>query len=123
MGIIETRIKETFDEYRKSNHLNKLVHEIVNIADYSVHSRDNAEIMYAAIKKYCPIPVYECVYYDGEAGVYRLLDFNPNGLDRETLLLKIESHLVQDCYINSDEVDKAMENVYLLNINTLKKVG
>lgn len=63
----------------------------------------------------------ECVYYDGEEGVYRLLDFDPNGLDREALLALIYMHLRLDCHIDQVDREKAMENVYLLNTNALVK--
>lgn len=123
MYKIESRIKKAFDRYRQNSILKELIVEIADVADYSVHSKGNASIMYNAIKDYCPLLNFECIYYDGEnGGVYRLLDFDPNRLDKKALLERIKTHLVHYCHIDFDSLKKAMENVYLLNVNTLIKV-
>lgn len=122
MYRIETRIKNAFDRYQENGNLKELAVEVADVADYSVHSRGNAVIMYDAISTYCPLTAFECVFYDGETGVYHLLDFDPNGLDREALLTQIYAHLRLECFIDQVDRKKAMENVYLLNVNTLVKV-
>ncbi len=123
MGRIESRIKEAFNKYKNDGGLKKLICEIADVADRSVNCRGHAAIMYDAIREHCPPPIFECVYYDGEnGGVYRLLDFDPNGLDKEALLAQIYAHLRLECFIDQVDRKKAMENVYLLNINALVKV-
>lgn len=67
-------------------------------------------------------PVFECVFYDGEEGVYRLLDFDPNQLDKGALRASIEISLAHECFIDPDDIKQAMENVYLLDTNALVKV-
>lgn len=123
MGIIESRIKEAFDKYKKDGNLKKLVCEVADVADRSVNCQLHAWIMYNAIGEYCPPPVFECVYYDGEnGGVYHLLDFDPNGLDKEALLAEIYTHLRLECHIDQIDSEEAMKSVYLLNTNALVKV-
>lgn len=124
MGIIETRIKAAFDKYKKDNNLKDLVCEVADVADRSVNCKSHAWIMYDAIRERCPATTFECVFYDGEnGGVYRLLDFNPNGLTKKALLIEINNRLMHECHIDRNDVDRAMENVYLLNANMLIKVG
>ena len=123
MGIIETRIKKAFDEYKENGNLKKLVVEVADVADKSVNCQGHANIMYCAIKEYCPSSIYECVFYDGEnGGIYHLLDFDPNQLDREALLAAVEISLAHQCFIDPTDIKQAMESVYLLNTNTLIKV-
>lgn len=64
----------------------------------------------------------ECVYYNGEEDVYHLLDFNPNEISKESLLIEVKCRLMSECHIDPDGIEQAMKSVYLLNVNTLVKV-
>ena len=86
MGKIETTVKEAFEQYREDGDLLKLTKTIAHVGDYSVNSQTQAAIMYDAIRKHCPKPLYECVFYDGEHSEYHLFDFDPNLISRESLL-------------------------------------
>lgn len=124
MGIIETRIKKAFDKYKKDSNLKELMCEVADVADRSVNCKTHAWIMYDVIKRYCPATTFECVFYDGEnGGVYRLLDFDPNVISREALLIEVKNHLMHECHIDPNGVERAMESVYLLNVNMLVKIG
>jgi len=122
MGIIETRIKEAFNKFKQDGNLCDLAETIAHVADYSVQSARNATIMYEAIRTYCPITTFECVYYDGEHSEYRLFDFDPNLISKESLLIEVRSRLEHEIGVELDYIDKAMESVYLMNTNTLLKV-
>lgn len=122
MGRIETRIKEAFEQYSKDGQLWELIVEIADVGDRSVNCQGHAAIMYDAIKAYCPKPVFECIYYDGVFGSYHLFDFDPNLISRESSLIEVRSRLEHEIGIEPDCIDKAMESVYLLNMNTLVRI-
>ncbi len=122
MGIIETKIKNIFEQYRKDGDLLKLAKDIAHVGDYSVGSQTTAAIMYDAIRTYCPPTDFECIYYDGEHGEYHLFDFDPNDMSTECILEAVRSRLQHEIGVELDYIDKAMESVYLLNSNTLVKV-
>lgn len=122
MYVIETKIKEAFEAYKKDGNLLKLVADVVYVADYSIRCQEHAMIMNDKIRQYCPTTLFECVYYDGTSGDYHLLDFDPNDISRESLLIEIRARLTHKFHIPSDYIDKAMESVYLLNTGTLVKV-
>ena len=123
MGIIETKIKNAFEALKQDGDLLKFTKDIAHVGDYSVNSQTQAAIMYDAIREHCPKPLYECIYYDGEnGGNYHLFDFDPNLISRKSLLIEVRSHLRHECHIDPDGIDKAMQSVYLLSINTLVKV-
>ena len=122
MGIIETRIKNAVDRFKANGDLEKFACTVANVGDYSVHSEGHASIMYDAIKKYCPSPVFECVFYDGENEVYHLLDFDPNKLDNKSIQAKAHSRLQHQCHIDPCDVDEFMDDVYLINVNTMIKI-
>ncbi len=122
MGIIETKIKNIFEQYRKDGDLLKLAKDIAHVGDYSVQSQTTAGIMYDAIRTHCPSTVFECVYYDGEHGEYHLFDFDPNPISRESLLIEVRSRLEHEIGIELAYIDKAMENVYLIDTNAMIKV-
>ena len=56
MYIIESRIKKAFDGYKKDKDLCKLISEIADVADLSINCQGHANIMYEAIREYCPLP-------------------------------------------------------------------
>ncbi|KKN53857.1 hypothetical protein LCGC14_0598160 [marine sediment metagenome] len=122
MGIIETKIKNAFGQYRKDGDLLRFTKDIAHVGDYSVNSQTQAAIMYDAIREHCPKPVFECIYYDGEHGEYHLFDFDPNLISRKSLLIEVRSRLQHEIGIELDYIDKAMESVYLLNVNTLVRI-
>ena len=122
MGIIETKIKNIFEQYREDGDFLKLAKDIAHVGDYSVHSQTTAAIMYDAIRQHCPAAQFECVYYDGEHGEYHLFDFDPNPISRESLLIEVRSRLEHECHVDPDDVDKAIESVYLIDTNAMIKV-
>lgn len=122
MGIIEAKIKNAFKQYQQSGNLLGLAKDIAHVGDYSVSSRTTAAIMYDAIRKHCPKQMFECVFYDGENGHYHLFDFDPNPISRESLLIEVRARLQSECHIDPDGVDKAMESVYLIDVNMMRKV-
>lgn len=122
MGRIETRIKEAFEQYKKDGKLLPLVKEIADVGDKSVNCKYHAAIMYEALRDYCPKPVFECVYYDGENGEYHLFDFDPNSISRKSLLIEVRSRLEHEIGVELDYIDTAMKSVYLLDSNSLVKV-
>lgn len=121
MGRIETRIKEAFEQYKKDGNLLELVKEIADVGDCSVNCKYHAGFMYDAIREYCPKSVFECVFYDGEHGHYQLFDFDPNNISKESLLIEAKARLQSECFIDSDYIDKAMENIYLIDTNIMIK--
>lgn len=62
--------------------------------------------------------VKECLWYNGEHGVYELLDFDPNGLTKEQIISKVKKEF-DNKGLFGEEVDKAMETVYLLDVDNL----
>ena len=122
MGIIETQVKEAFDAYKQDGDFHKFVRKIVVDADYSVRFAWQLSDVLDAIKKHCPKPVFECIYYDGEHGEYHLFDFDPNLISRKSLLIEVRSRLQHEIDVELDYIDKAMESVYLLNTNTLVRI-
>ena len=75
---------------------------------------------YDAIREHFLQPIFECLYYDGENGEYRLLDFNPNKLSKEKLKSEIKQCLLS-FGIEPEYLDKAIESVYLIDTNNLIK--
>ena len=63
----------------------------------------------------------ECLWYNGEEGVYHLLDFDPKGLSKEQIIEKVKKELDNKGIFGSD-VDKALETVYLLKVKHLKVI-
>lgn len=122
MGIIETKIKNAFKQYREDGDLLRFTKDIAHVGDYSVNSQTQAAIMYDAIREHCPKPVFECVYYDGEHSEYHLFDFDPNGLNNKSIQIKVRARLQRECHIDPDGVDKAMKSVYLIDTNAMMKV-
>lgn len=125
MGRIETRIKNAIEKFKQDTDLVELLKEVADVGDRSVNCTGHAAIMYDAIRQYCPKPLFECVFYDGENGDYHLLDFDPNGLGRGELLMKIRAELMSEYHIEIGDfnaIGKAIETVYLLNTNTLIRV-
>lgn len=64
----------------------------------------------------------ECLWYNGEFGVYELLDFNPKGLTKKQIIEKSAELLKKKYGFVGREMDKALETLYLIKVNDLKKV-
>ncbi len=64
--------------------------------------------------------VKECLFYNGELGFYEVLDFNPNGVSKKQLKEKILKAL-DEKGISGKDADKALETVYLIDIENLEK--
>lgn len=123
MRIIETKIKNAFDQYRKDGDLLKFTKDIAHVGDYSVNSQTQAAIMYDAIREHCPKLLYECVFYDGEnGGNYHLLDFDPNQLKGDALIAAVKISLQHQCHVDPCDVDQFMNSVYLIDTNAMIKV-
>ena len=64
----------------------------------------------------------ECLWYDGVQGCYHLLDFDPNGL-RDWQIIKGVKKQLEDCFgLYGQDLEKAMETVYLIDVDNLEKV-
>ena len=64
----------------------------------------------------------ECLWYDGVRGCYHLLDFDPNGL-RDWQIIKNVTKQLEDCFgLYGEDLEKAMETVYLMDVESLEKV-
>ena len=64
----------------------------------------------------------ECLWYDGVQGCYHLLDFDPNGLEDWQVIEKVKKQL-EDCFgLYSEDLEKAMETVYLIDVDKLERV-
>lgn len=63
----------------------------------------------------------ECLFYNGEMSCYELLDFDPKGLTKNQLLEKVEK-CMDNKGIYGEDVGKALETVYLLEVKHLKKI-
>lgn len=123
MGRIAENIKDAFDKFKKNGNLHELTRKLITDADYSVRYAWQMSDVLDALKEQCPPSVFECVYYDGEHGEYHLFDFDPNPISRESLLIEVRSRLKHEIGVELDYIDKAMESVYLINTNTMVKVG
>jgi hypothetical protein len=64
----------------------------------------------------------ECLWYNGEEGHYHLLDFDPNGLATEQITEKALKEL-GSMGITGEDASKAMETLYLIDVDDLIKVG
>jgi hypothetical protein len=122
MGVIADGIKYAADKLYKEGDVVTAAKKVAHVGDYSVRSQDHAGIMYDAIREHFKKPVFECVFYDGENGVYHLLDFDPNGLSKEELLEEVKSRLQHQCNVDPCDVDRFMESVYLIDSNMMIKV-
>ena len=122
MGIINDQVKHAFDNFKKDGDLQKFVMKLVYDANSSVRYAWQFAEVQDALRKHCPKPVFECVYYDGEHGEYRLFDFDPNGLSSESIQIKVRGHLQRKIGVELDYIDKAMESVYLIDTNAMIKV-
>ena len=63
----------------------------------------------------------ECLWYNGELSCYELLDFDPNGLSKEELIEEAKSKLIMKGFDYKD-LDKALETLYLLDVDNLERV-
>lgn len=65
----------------------------------------------------------ECLWYNGEQGIYHLLDFDPNGLTKAEIIEKAKERIRRIAVLYSDEdIEKELSRVYLIDINNLKEV-
>lgn len=62
----------------------------------------------------------ECLWYNGEVGVYELLDFNPDKLTKQQIIHKAKSILFKE--YGFTEWDKVLHTLYLIDVKDLKKV-
>lgn len=122
MGIIRSNVKKAFDVYQQDGNLQNLIKKIVADVDYSVRFAWQMSEALDAIRQTIPNGTFEVLFYDGENGEYRLLDFNPAGLSKDELTEKIESALRYQVGVESDYIDKAMDSVYLVPDYALIKV-
>lgn len=122
MGIINDQVKDAFDKFKENGNLPDLVMKLVCDADYSVRYAWMFAEVRDTLREHCPKPVFECVYYNGEYGTYHLFDFDPNDISRESLLIEVKTRLQSECHIDPDYVDKAIQSVYLLNVNALVRI-
>lgn len=63
----------------------------------------------------------ECLWYNGAMGIYELLDFNPDGLEKENIIEKAWK-LVKMYGFSEDEKAKVLKTLYLIDIEALKRV-
>jgi hypothetical protein len=64
----------------------------------------------------------ECLWYDGVEGCYHLLEFDPNGLKIWQVVENAKKQL-ENCFgLHGQDLEKAMETVYLIDIDNLKRV-
>ena len=64
----------------------------------------------------------ECLWYDGVRGCYHSLDFDPNGLSDWQIVEDAKKQL-EDCLgLFGEDLEKAMETVYLIDVDNLEKV-
>ena len=64
----------------------------------------------------------ECLWYDGVQGCYYLLNFDPNGLVDWQIIENAKKQL-EDCFgLYGKDLEKAMETVYLIDVDSLEKV-
>ncbi len=122
MGIIINQVKQAVDNYRQDGDLQKFAMKIAYDTDNSVRYAWMMACVRDAIREHCPKPMFECIYYDGEHGEYRLFDFDPNVLSKRALIAEIRSRLEHECHVDPDGVDKAMESVYLIDTNAMIRV-
>lgn len=64
----------------------------------------------------------ECLWYNGEVGSYELLEFNPKGLTKEQIISKATELLKKKYGFDETEMQKALETLYLIETDDLKKV-
>lgn len=64
----------------------------------------------------------ECLWYDGVQVCYYLLNFDPNGLVDWQIIENAKKQL-EDCFgLYGKDLEKAMETVYLIDVDSLEKV-
>lgn len=63
----------------------------------------------------------ECLFYNGELGCYELLDFDPNQLTNKELIKRVKKELTNKGFSKEDMI-KAFETVYLIDIDSLENV-
>ena len=64
----------------------------------------------------------ECLWYDGVEGCYHLLEFDPNGLRIGQVVVNAKKQL-EDCFgLYGQDLEKAMETVYLIDVDRLRRV-
>ena len=64
----------------------------------------------------------ECLWYDGVEGCYHLLEFDPNGLRIGQVVVNAKKQL-ESCFgLSGVDLERAMETVYLSDVDNLKRV-
>lgn len=65
----------------------------------------------------------ECLWYDDVEGCYHLLDFEPNGLKTRQVIEKAKKQL-ENCFgLYGQDLEKAAETVYLIDVDSLRMVN
>ena len=64
----------------------------------------------------------ECLWYDGVEGCYHLLDFDPHGLKGWQIAENARKELQKSFDLDGDELEKAMETIYLIDVENLEEV-
>lgn len=64
----------------------------------------------------------ECLWYNGEEGCYELLDFDPNGLSNSLVFSKAKQTLKDKYGFDGEDLEKASETIYLIDIDNLIKL-
>lgn len=65
----------------------------------------------------------ECLWYNGETGMYELLEFEPEGMDNEEVSIKAFEILKEMYGFTEEEREKVLETLYLIDVDNLKKVN
>lgn len=63
----------------------------------------------------------ECLWYNGEMACYELLDFDPNKLTNKEIMKKAWEILKRKYILSNQDKRKALETLYLIDIDDLKK--
>ena len=120
MGKISDGIKTTFEEYKKTGDVSKFAYNIANVADYSVHSQQNADLMYEVIREEAnKFNTKECLWYNSEIGHYELLDFDPNGLTKQQIINRAWKILIELYLFKKNDEREVLDSLYLLPVHSL----
>ena len=64
----------------------------------------------------------ECLWYNGELGVYELLDFDPRGLKKERVAEAAWNILKKKYGFDDEHKGKVLSTLYLLDADYLERV-
>ena len=125
MSKIATDIATAFEKLSKTGSIRNFAKDIGHTFDYSVRSGRQAAITYEAIDNACNslIEKLECVWYNGETGMYELLEIDPNELTLTEVKTKAWEWLQQTFCFEDDDERKVVESLYLLPVWSLIRLG